>query len=439
MRPIRFLLLSLAVLAAIVGGLALGVYGIARLSWSERHAATWLTDALGLPIEVGGLAVGYFPQPWLEVEGLSIADASVGPAGLIVEADRLGLVLPWRTVFGRGLRVDRVEVASPRVHLARDAAGHANWDALSARITELMAGESIAWSVGALQLDNGSVGFRDESGGSAIEASGIAITGSDIAPGAFFPAQARAALQSEGYVVHAAFDGQAMVDPDRDRYAAHALTFSGWIGGGTLPLAGVKLAAQADEVNADLAAGTAAARGIRFDGLGVQATMQAEATDLADSPVVAFSLATAPFAPRTIGYALNRPLPETTDPTALGRAAIDVRGDWSGAGLRLDDLHGEVDDSRFEGSFRLPADGSPPTVRLAVDRLDLDRYFPPDSPESRTQASPQAAVEALLAGLQEVTVDAEITVGVAQAAGVTARGLKVTLVPDGSVPTGAAP
>jgi hypothetical protein len=57
MRPIRFLLLSLAVLAAIVGGLALGVYGIARLSWSERHAATWLTDALGLPIEVGGLAV----------------------------------------------------------------------------------------------------------------------------------------------------------------------------------------------------------------------------------------------------------------------------------------------------------------------------------------------------------------------------------------------
>jgi hypothetical protein len=38
-----------------------------------------------------------------------------------------------------------------------------------------------------------------------------------------------------------------------------------------------------------------------------------------------------------------------------------------------------------------------------------------------------------------MTVDAEVTVEVAQAAGVTARDLKVTLVPDGSVPTGAAP
>jgi AsmA protein len=438
MRPIRFLLLSLAVLAAIVGGLALGVYGIARLSWSERRAAEWLSGELGLPVEVGALAVGYFPRPWLEVGQLSIADGAE-PAGLIVEVDRIRLVVPWRTALGRGLRVEQLEAAAPRVHLARDAAGHANWDALSARITELMAGESIAWSVGALQLDNGSVGYRDESAGGAIEASGIAITGSGIAPGAFFPAQARAALQSEGYVVHAAFDGRAMVDPDRGRYGAQALTFSGWIGGGTLPLAGVKLAAQADEVNADLAAGTAAARGIRFDGLGVQATMQAEATDLADSPVVAFSLATAPFAPRTIGYALNRPLPETTDPTALGRASIGLHGQWSEAGLRLEEVRGELDDSRFNGSVWLPADGSPPHVRLDVDRLDLDRYLPPDSPETRSQASPQAAVEALLAGLQEVTVDAEITVGVAQAAGVTARGLKVTLVPDQPVPAGAAP
>ena len=74
-----------------------------------------------------------------------------------------------------------------------------------------------------------------------------------------------------------------------------------------------------------------------------------------------------------------------------------------------------------------------------MDRLDLDRYLPPDSPETRSQASPQAAVEALLHGLRQVTLDAEVTLGVAQAAGVTARDLKVTLVPDGSIPPGAAP
>jgi len=439
MRPIRALLLFLAVLAATAVVLALGLYGIARLSWSERHAAAWLTDALGLPIEVDGLAVGYFPLPWLEVEGLTIADASIGPAGLIVEADRLGLVVPWRTVFGRGLRVERLEVASPRVHLARDAAGRANWDELGERIAALMAGESLAWSLGEFEVDGGSVGYRDERAGTIVEATGVALTGEDIEPGRFFPMRARAALQSAGYVFHAAFDGQAMVDPDRDAYAAQALKFNGWLGGGELGLAGVKLAATIEELAADLAAGTAAVHGLEFDGLGVHASLNADAAGLGGAPVARFTLGTAPFAPRTIGYSLNKPLPETADAAALGRAAIDIRGEWSGAGLRLDAVRGELDDSRFEGGFWRTADGSPPKVRLNVDRLDLDRYLPPDSHETRSQASPQAAVEALLHGLRQVTLDAEVTLGVAQAAGVTARDLKVTLVPDGSIPPGAAP
>jgi AsmA protein len=439
MRPIRALLLFLAVLAATVGVLALGLYGIARLSWSERQVAAWLTDALGLPINVDALAVGYFPQPWLEVEGLSIADTNAEPVGLIVEVDRLGLVVPWRTVFGRGLRVERLDLASPRVHLARDAAGRANWDELGERITALMAGESLAWSLGEFDVDGGSVGYRDEQAGTIVEATGVALTGGDIEPGRFFPMQARAALQSAGYIFHAAFDGQAMVDPDRDAYAAQVLKFDGWIGGGELGLGGVKLAATIEGLTADLAAGTAAVHGLEFDGLGVHASLNADADGLGSAPAARFTLGTAPFAPRTIGYSLNKPLPATADAAALGRAAIDIRGEWSEAGLRLDDVRGELDDSRFNGSVWLPADGSPPKVRLNVDRLDLDRYLPPESPETRSQASPQVAVEALLHGLEEMTVDAEVAVGVAQAAGVTARDLKVTLVPDRSVPTGAAP
>ena len=201
----------------------------------------------------------------------------------------------------------------------------------------------------------------------------------------------------------------------------------------------MKLAATIEELATDLAAGTAAVRGLEFDGLGVHASLNADAAGLGGAPVARFTLVTAPFAPRTIGYSLNKPLPETADAAALGRAAIDIRGEWSGAGLRLDAVRGELDDSRFEGGFWRTADGSPPKVRLNVDRLDLDRYLPPDSPETRSQASPQAAVEALLHGLRQVTLDAEVTVGIAQAAGVTARDLKVTLVPDGSIPPGAAP
>jgi uncharacterized protein involved in outer membrane biogenesis len=439
MRPIRLLLLFCAVLAAILGVLAVGLFGIARLPWSERQAASWLTGELGLPVQVGALAVGYFPAPWLEIDGLSIAAADSETAGLVIEADRVKLVVPWRTALGRGLAVTSLSVTSPRVHLVRDASGQANWEGLSKRISDLMAGESLAWSLGALDIEGGSVGYRDEQAGNNFEASGIAITGRHIAPGEPFPGQARLAVQSAGYILHAATDGQVMVDPDHDAYAAQELDFDGWLGGGELPLAGVKLAAAIKELKADLAAGSVDAHGLEFDGLGVHASLEAEVRALESSPVARFALHTKPFAPRTIGYSLNQPLPATGDPAALGRALLDLQGEWSEAGLRVDDIHGELDDSRFDGSLWLPADGLPPQLRLNVDQLDLDRYLPAGSPEDDAKAAPQAAAEALLAGLQEVTIDAVITVGRAQASGVTARELKVTLVPDGSVPTGAAP
>jgi hypothetical protein len=109
---------------------------------------------------------------------------------------------------------------------------------------------------------------------------------------------------------------------------------------------------------------------------------------------------------------------------------ISLRGEGSAGRLQLDDIRGELDDSRFSGTLLLPAAGLPPVIRLDVDQVDLDRYLPPASAETKSQASPQAALQSLAAELQSRTVDAEITIGVARAAGVTARELKLTLVPD---------
>jgi uncharacterized protein involved in outer membrane biogenesis len=428
MRPIRLLLLSLAVVLAALVLMAAGLYGLARLSWSDRQVAGWLGGELGLPMKVGSLALGYFPRPWLELTDVTVAAGAEDGAGAIVEIGRMKVILPWRTALGRGYAVDRLELDTPRVHLVRDAQAR-NWDALSARLAELLAGESIAWSLGVLELDNGSVGYRDETSGDIVELSGIGVAGRDIAPAQFFPLKARAALQSAGYIVHVALDGQAMVDPDRGAYALQAADFTGWVGGGTLPLAGVKLAAKVADANLDLAAGTAAVQGLQFDGLGVKATGRLDVAALNESPAVTFSLSSAPFAPRTIGYALGRALPATRDPAALGEAEIDLQGSWSQAGLRVEKYHGRLDDSQFTGSLWYPAGGAPPRLRADVDRIDLDRYLAPQAPEAAA-TSPQAAVQALMSGLEQVTLDAELTVGLAEAAGVTAHELKVALTPD---------
>jgi AsmA protein len=430
MRPIRILLLTIAALATTLAVLALGLYAIARLSWSEARAAGWLTAGLGLPVEIGQLTLGYFPQPWVEVEQLSVAASAAAATDKLLEVERVRIVVPWRTALGRGDRIARAEVDSPRAHLQVDAVGQTNWDELVERLSALGGDEPLTGSLGMLEMEGGSIGYRNQQDDSVVEVTGLTISGRNILPGEFFPVEFRAAIQSAGYVLHAAFEGAAMLDPDRDRYAGQDLAISGWLGGGELGLGGVELAADLDSIRADLAAYTLGVRGLKFDGLGVKAVAELDLAALDTSPVAHFKLATEPFAPRTLGHALKRPLPETTDPAALARAVISLRGEGSAGRLQLDDIRGELDDSRFSGTLLLPAAGLPPVIRLDVDQVDLDRYLPPASAETKSQASPQAALQSLAAELQSRTVDAEITIGVARAAGVTARELKLTLVPD---------
>jgi AsmA protein len=439
MRRTRILLLTTAALAAALALLALGLYWAARLSWTEDRVAAWLTTRLGLPVGLNSLELGYFPRPWVEIGGLAIAAGEAEAAGQIVEGDRIRLVLPWRTLLGRSTALESIEATAPRIHLDIDPSGRASWDLPLERLVKLLGDEPANFSIGTLQIEGGSVDYRDHRTGLLVEVSGLAMTGEDVAPGQPFPMQLRAAVRSKGYVLNADFKGQATLDPDHGVYLANSLAFKGWLGGGDLPLAGVELAALIDSLRADLTGQVIDAKGVAFDGLGVHGDLQGELSAYETAPLAHFKLATRPFAPRTIGFSLNRPLPETADPAALAQASIALSGEWSTAGLQLDEFRGEVDDSRFSGSLAWPAAGQPPQLRLDIDQLDLDRYLPPATPESSKQVSPQAALESLLGQLQALTVDAVISVGVARASGVTARDLQVTLVPDEPAPAGKAP
>jgi len=132
-----------------------------------------------------------------------------------------------------------------------------------------------------------------------------------------------------------------------------------------------------------------------------------------------------PFAPRALANSLNRPLPDTTDPTALARATIFTQGSYEAGGLTLERIEGEFDDTRVTGSLSWPVTG-PPKVQLGFDRIDLDRYLPPGT---RTAGAPQATLESLLGDLATLDVDADLRFAQAKSAGITVRGLRVVIEP----------
>jgi AsmA protein len=439
MRLSRIALLSLAALATALASVAILVWVAARTSWIEHRIAAVLSGEIGVPVAVGELAIGYFPSPYVAATDVVLGPAPGADAPTATLA-ALRVELPWKTVLGRALQVERIEVASPVVNLAVDEAGRDNWTALVDGFAELGDGDDesgpVDWSVGVLELSAGTLGFGDARDGTAVSLTAIAVEARDVAPRERFGLKSRAAGQVGEYTFHAAVDGWIRLDPDTDSYAGEQWSFRGWLGGGELGLGGVELAGGVKSLAADLAAGTVDVQGLEFEGLGLRAGGELSVTGLDSAPSVAFSIETEPFAPRAVANSVNRPLPETASPAAFARAELSVRGRSDAvSGWSIDQLAGQLDDSRFEGSAVLPAGGGePPRLRLDVDRIALDGYLPPDTGES---ATPQEIFTAMVDALNALDIDAEITVGRAEAAGAAVQGLRIRVEPDDRAPPAA--
>ena len=433
MSRFRLPLLLIAILAGLVVVLAAAFYGASRLAWFERQASSQLSEILGWPVQVGDLAVGYFPLPWIEMERLVIAGNEAGDAASLAEITKLRATLPWRTVLGRGGHITRLELDGPRIALEVGADERGNWEPFVERLVTLAGDGPSAWSIGSLKVEQGTLVYGRAGEAPAFTLTGLGLTAEDLRPASAFPMDLRVAGQAGQRTFHATATGRAMLDPDADRYAADELVLAGWIGGDDLPLAGVNWAGEVESLRADLAAGTALVRGASLEALGAQADAEVEIANLNGTPAVTVEFKTNEFSPRMVGFGVNRPLPETTDPNVLSRLQLAARAQWGPEVLAMEFLQGRLDDTNFTGALRVPADGRVPDLQLQLDTIDLDRYLPPEDPAAPT--TPQSAAQELLGGLESIDLQAEITIGEARIVGATARGMKVTLTPTGEAGT----
>lgn len=424
MQRFRLPLRALVVLAVISLALPIALYGLARTSWAAQKLSTRLSSALDWPVHVDHLAVGAWSAPWVELDGITVASAATAGGPPLIDINHLRVAMPWRTLFGRATHLDELRLRAPVAHLRVDAAGAQNWSAFVDRMLALKSGAPFTWTVSSLHVEAGGADYRDARSGSAVLVTGIILELRDFRPNALTPVEFRLAGDAEPHTFHVVLKGDASFDFDHNAYAARDLHCRGWIGGGTLPLAGVELASTVGSARADLAQGTATADDVHFEGMGIRAQMHVRAEAIGQQPVLSFALETDPFKPRQVGYALNASLPATADPKALGSARLAVTGRWGPDGLELAPLAGEVDDSHFSGSLVVPVGGGVPRLRLHVDKLDVDRYRAPAAPVTET---PGAIVAGLLEQLKSVDADAVLTVGEARAAGAVARDLRVVI------------
>ena len=138
--------------------------------------------------------------------------------------------------------------------------------------------------------------------------------------------------------------------------------------------------------------------GLTLEGLGLKTAGRVEFADIFDEVSASGRLEVAPFNLRRLARQLRQELPETADGDAFTRVALSGRFDLSDAGINLERMELQLDDTRLGGEFSMTETASGPVTQfdLDVDQINLDRYLAPDS-QAREASGDGAALLALAA------------------------------------------
>lgn len=110
----------------------------------------------------------------------------------------------------------------------------------------------------------------------------------------------------------------------------------------------------------------------------------------ATAPLLDAEIAVAPFAPRKLADALGVAFPlQTRDPSALGRVGFDGKVRAGATSLRVQNGELTLDETTVRIDLNVPA-VSPLNLNgeLGLDRIDLDRYLPPEASEKTAASGP---------------------------------------------------
>lgn len=382
-----------AVLLLIVAAVAAVPYLVNLEGYRDRVAAL-VRDATGRDFTIEGpIRLSLWPRPALQVETVALANAPGGRAPSLASLGRLDIAVDPMPLLSGEISVNRLTLVEPVIALELDAQGRPNWNLGrpaegAAQPQEPVSGGEPGRGGGlpavgleSVDIVDGTVSFHDARSGSTKEISDLDAHLS--MPSFDEPAALTATFAHAGRPVEAKL-GASSVRPLIE-------------GGETTVKLDLKAEPLAVVFDGTLSAGTApAARGA----LSVSTPDAAMAAGWLGAP------AGVPPGPAELAGRLEA----TPDRVALADASVTAMEETA------------------KGDVAVGLAGPRPSVtgRLALGRLDLDRYLSPPGPEASAtppaRPAPASGGEAVPIDLSFLTAaDADLTLDVA---GVRVRGVE---------------
>ena len=318
-----------------------------------------VTEKTGRPFELGG-EIDLSVFPWV---GVRLTDLRLGnPPGFdeadFVSVESFEVRLKLMPLLTRNIQVKTFVVEGPRVLLEKKKDGTANWENLGGADREVKpekketpaaspeSGGKLpvkSLAVGNFSITDGVVRFKDKAADLDKEIKDIKLV-----------------LRDLDLTSPVGISFNALVDKIPVSLEGKVGPVGREPGKGTIPLDLTFEAAKQLQVN-----------------------LAGSVTDAASRQQVDMNLSVSEFSLKKLFSALDQPFPvQTTDPEVLKKISLNTRIKGTSQAVSLSEGHLVLDDT--ETAFTASAgDFSKPDVGfdIQVDRIDLDRYLPPDGKE----------------------------------------------------------
>jgi AsmA protein len=381
MRTVKILSLAVGGIIALMVVLLLAVWLLVNPNDYKGRIAAAVKQSTGRELILKGeLKLSVFP--WVALE---LGPASLGnPPGFSEEPflafNHAAVRVSLMGLLHKRLTINRIDIDGLDVRLRKNAQGTGNWqDFGQERATDKKApAESnggLPLELEGIKVSNGRVSYP----GLDVQKFNLdvgAYSGHGVTPiGIAF--EANRGVPDENVSVNAKFE-LGMDSRDKPVHLA-AVNLSGLVSqpGDGRPVHWEMTAASID---VDSKAQTLAAPAFTMSYSGAKITGSLQATKFIDDLSLTGSVTLAPLVLHEFAPRLGVTLPKTKDPRALKELSASTDLSYGAAGLRLEKLQAQLDDTTLKGTLSFAGEPRGVKFELAVDQVDADRYLSPQEP-----------------------------------------------------------
>jgi AsmA protein len=431
MRAVKLVGIVVGCLVALLIVVLLAVRLFVNPNDYKDRIAQQVKSATGRELTLSGpLRLSVFP--WIALE---LGPASLGnPPGFSTQpfaaVQHIAVRVKLLPLLRKELQIGRIEIDGLDLRLLKNAAGKGNWQDFGgsgskSQPASTSSGSGTLPDLAGLEIKDSRLSYQD------MVADHVSLELGHVTSGKPIPVKLKLDLTTAPGAKPIDLDGQMDVtlDLEKKQYRIAPLEISGTLTSkqGAAP---VSWKFAVPQLSADLAAQTFSAPAFTVELAALHLGGSIAGTRIVDAPSFKGAFKVDPVSLRDLMGKLGITPPVTRDPKVLARLAANGNFAYGGNALAADALDIQLDDSRLRGKLAVTnLDTKATNFNLGIDRINIDRYRPPEAPATAKAAAPPAEKSGAQPSdpLKHLELNGTLTIGSATASNVTLTQLLVTI------------